>query len=73
MHTLTQPHAHTSTHTGVQIFTGMNLIEAIGIGAYYGAGMEFTTGAGVTVFTGCNLMDFNGILSQVKHTHTHTP
>ena len=28
------------------MLTGLNLIEAIGVGAYYGAGMEFSVGGG---------------------------
>jgi len=36
---------------GVQVITGMNLVEAIGAGAYYGAGMEFTVGGGRVVYT----------------------
>jgi len=31
---------------GVQVMVGVNLAEVIGVGAYYGAGMEVTTGAG---------------------------
>lgn len=51
--------------TGVQVITGLNLLEAVGIGAYYGAGMEVTNGAGASIFTGASFYDYNGIYTQV--------
>jgi hypothetical protein len=47
------------------VITGMNLLEGIGVGAFYGAGMEFTVGAGVAVFVGAQDINFNGILAEV--------
>lgn len=47
------------------MITGLNLLEAVGIGAYYGAGMEVTNGAGASIFTGASLYDYNGIYTQV--------
>jgi hypothetical protein len=44
----------------------MNLIEAVGVGAYFGPGMEITTGAGVTILTGAELLDYNGVYAQVS-------
>lgn len=48
------------------MITGMNLVEAIGVGAFFGAGMELTVGAGVSIFTGVEVLDYNGIYAQVR-------
>jgi hypothetical protein len=44
----------------------MNLLEGIGVGAFFGAGMEFSVGAGVAVFVGAQDLSYNGILAQVS-------
>lgn len=48
------------------MITGLNLMEAIGVGAFFGAGMEFTVGAGVSIFTGAEVLDYNGVYAQVR-------
>jgi len=35
-----------TTIGGVQVIVGINLMEVIGIGSYYGTGMEFSVGGG---------------------------
>lgn len=52
--------------------TGMNLMEAIGVGAFFGAGMEFTVGAGVSIFTGVEVLDYNGVYAQVREEERST-
>lgn len=37
----------------------------LGVGAYFGAGMEVTLGAGVSLFFGAHLQDYNGLYNQV--------
>jgi hypothetical protein len=48
------------------VITGMSMVEGIGVGGFYGVGMEYTVGAGVGVFVGVQTRDYNAIFTQVS-------
>lgn len=62
-----QPFSHTTYHhtKGVQIATGVSLLDTYGMLAAYGAGLDFCVGAGVMVHTGAAINQYSGPFASV--------